>query len=247
MHRACPRGRTLRRVESRGRVQLGMTARAQMGYDVTRSLGFVQGTGDTMATRPDHICLFQAASQQHGYFTAAQARACGFTWDLLTDGNKTGRYIRVRRGLYRLRDYPSSPWEEVVAAWLAVGKDVAIISRESALDLLDLSDVTPNRVHLTVPRSKRHLPDLPGVAIHTTTRPLRPIDVTTREGIRLTSAARTILDAAEVGAGPEQVEMAVRQAISRGLATRQQLERDARERSHRVQHLVVGVLQEVTP
>jgi predicted transcriptional regulator of viral defense system len=122
----------------------------------------------------------------------------------------------VRRGLYRLRDYPSSPREEVVAAWLALGKENAVVSHASALDLLDLSHVIPDAVHLTVPRSRRHLPNLPGVAIHTTTRPLRPIDVVHREGARLTSAARTILDAAEAGTAPEQIERAVEQAIERG-------------------------------
>ena len=129
--------------------------------------------GDTLTPKPDHACLFARASEQHGYFTSAQARACGINWDLLTDATKRGRYLRVRRGLYRLRDYPSSSREEVVAAWLAVGKESAVVSHESALDLLGLSDVIPRKVHLTVPRSKRHLPDLPGVTIHTTTRPLR--------------------------------------------------------------------------
>ena len=44
-----------------------------------------------------------------------------------------------------------------MAAWLAVGKQNAVVSHESALDLLDLSDVSPDRVHLTVPRSRRGL------------------------------------------------------------------------------------------
>src|SRR5690242_4300023 len=112
---------------------------------------------DTTSPRPDHACLFATASEQHGYFTSAQARGCGFTRFLLARHAATGRFIRVRRGLYRLRDYPSSPREEVVAAWLAVGKDAAVVSHASALDLLGLSDVVPDLVHLTVPRSKRHL------------------------------------------------------------------------------------------
>ena len=198
--------------------------------------------GDMTVSGPDHVCLFAASSEHHGYFTAAQARDCGFTRFLLARHAGTGRFIRVRRGLYRLRDYPSSPREEVVAAWLAVGKDVAVVSHESALDLLGLSDVIPDAVHLTVPRSKRHLPDLPGVVIHTTTKPPGPKDVIVREGIRLTSAARTILDVAEAGTAPEQVELAIRQAIARGLVTRQQLEQDARRRSRRVLSLVQSAL-----
>ena len=194
--------------------------------------------GDVVRSGPDYSCVFETACEQGGYFSAAQARVCGFRQNLLTYITQQGKFIRIRRGLYRLRDYPSSPREEVMAAWLALGKEKAVVSHDSALDLLDLSDVIPDAVHLTVPRSTRHLPTLRGVKIHTTTRPLRPTDVVVREGVRLTSAARTILDAAQAGTAPEQIEMAVVQALDRGLATRRELEEDAVRRSRRVRQLV---------
>jgi predicted transcriptional regulator of viral defense system len=200
--------------------------------------------GDTIRSVAAWECLFAQASEQHGHFTRRQAQACGFGTDLLTYHARRGRFIRVHRGVYRLRDYPSSPREEVVAAWLALGKEVAVVSHESALDLLGLSDVIPTSIHLTVPRAKRNLPDLAGVTIHTTTRPLRAGDVTVREGVRLTSAARTILDAAQIGTAPEQVQLAVVQAIARGLVTRQQLDAGASERSRRVRCLIAGALPE---
>jgi predicted transcriptional regulator of viral defense system len=207
------------------------------------TLDKVQGRHDTMPEKPNHQCLFDRASEQHGYFTSAQARACGFNWDHLTNATQRGRYIRIRRGLYRLRDYPTFPREEVAAAWLAIGKDIAVVSHDSALDLHDLSDVIPNSVHLTVPRSRRYAPKLPGITIHTTTKPFNSLDLVTRDGIRVTSAGRTILDAAESGTGPEQIEMAIHQAIDRGLITRNQLIQDARDRSRRVADLVAGALQ----
>src|SRR5947209_2538283 len=129
---------------------------------------------------PDHLGLFEVASGQAGYFAAEQAQRCGFSRPLLAHHAKTGRFIRVRHGLYRLRAYPSSPREHVLAAWLAVGKEIAVVSHESALDLLDLSDVIPNAVHLTVPRSRRSFPSLPGVKIHTSSRRLRPSDLAYR-------------------------------------------------------------------
>ncbi len=194
---------------------------------------------------PDHGCLFDYASGQHGFFTSTQARACGFNWNILTYHARTGRFRRIRRGLYRLRDYPSFYRDEVVAAWIAAGKDWAVVSHESALDLLELSDVVPHKVHITVPRSKRHHPDLPGVKMHTTSRPLRPVDVHTYEGVRLTSATRSILDAAEAGTAPEQIEMAVREAVERGLTTRPRLKEDASERNRRVRRLTAGALDQV--
>lgn len=150
----------------------------------------------------------------------------------------------MRRGLYRLAEYPASPREEVLAAWLAVGKDDAIVSHESALDILDLSDVVPERVHLTVPRSRRYRTAGPGVAIHTTNRPLPPSDVVTRGGMRVTSPARSIIDAAEAGTGPEQVTAAARQAVERGLATPAQLRAAASGRGSRVERLIDSALEE---
>ncbi len=195
------------------------------------------------ATRPDRLCLFHVASEQAGYFTAEQARGCGYSRALLSHHARSGRFSRVRHGLYRLREYPSSPREHVVAAWLAVGKDLAVVSHESALDLLGLSDLIPDAVHLTVPRSRRSLPSMWGVKVHTTERPIGPDERWQREGIVITSPTRSILDAAEKGADPGQIELAVVQAVERGLATAPGLRRAASDRSRRVAELIEGALQ----
>ncbi len=108
------------------------------------------------------------------------------------------------------------PYEAVRAAWLAAGKDGAVVSHESAIDLLDFSDVIPDAAHLTVPRSRRNLPSLPGVKIHTTVRPPQPRDLTYRDGMVVTSAIRTGLDAAEAGTAPKQIEPTGAQAAERG-------------------------------
>lgn len=200
---------------------------------------------DASPRGPDHTCLFGVASTQHGYFTAAQARACGFSTDLLTHHARAGRFLRASRGVYRLRDYPSSPHEQVVAAWLALGRETAVLSHQSALALHDLSDVIPDAVHITVPRARRYLPALPGVRLHTSTRPLAAGDVVEREGIHVTAPARTILDAAEAGVGPEQVHMAVRQALRRGLLLPDHLRAAARDRSRRVRALVDSALEQI--
>lgn len=194
--------------------------------------------------QPDHQKLFQIASEQGGYFTATQARSCGFSWALLTHHSKSGRFLRVRRGLYRFREYPSSPREDVLAAWLGVGANMAVVSHESALDLHELSDVIPEVVHLTVPRSKRYRPASAGIAIHTTTRPFAPADTTVRDGIRVTSVARSIVDAAEAGTAPEQIVAATAQAIHRGLTTKRELLSLSRGRGARVERLIEQGLEQ---
>jgi predicted transcriptional regulator of viral defense system len=189
------------------------------------------------ATRPDHERLFAIATEQAGYFTTAQARDCGFSSPLLTHHAKSGRFVRVARGLYRFRDYPTSPREELLAAWLRLAP-WAVVSHESALELLGLSDIIPNLIHLSVPRARRKLARRSGVALHTTTRPLDGVDVAVRDGMRLTGPARTIADVAEAGLAPEQVIRAAAQAIDRGLTTPSRLREAVMGRGRRVEQLV---------
>jgi predicted transcriptional regulator of viral defense system len=133
--------------------------------------------------------------------------------------------------------YPSSPREDVIAAWLATGKE-AVVSHESALDMLGLSDVVPNVVDLTVPRARRYRSASQRVAIHTTTRPLGKSDIVIRDGIRLTAPVRSIVDAAEAGTAPEQILAAVDHALDRGMATESKLVAAAKARGGRVERLV---------
>jgi hypothetical protein len=84
-----------------------------------------------------------------------------------------------------------------------------------------------------------------GVKIHTTERPIGSGDLWEREGITITSPTRSILDAAETGADPEQIELAVVQAIKRGLATSDELRHAASGRSRRVAELIDGAIDKI--
>lgn len=201
---------------------------------------------DTNTGRPDHDRLFEIASEQGGYFIAAQARRCGFSWALLAYHSKRGRFLRIRQGLYRLRDYPSSPREDVMAAWLTTGPDVAAVTHESALDLHGLSSVVPEAVHLTVPRSRRYRLASPGVVLHTSIRSFGAGDLTVVDGIRVTSPVRSIVDAAEGGTAPEQIMVAVRQALERGMTTENQLLDVARQAGGRVARLIQEAIEQAS-
>jgi hypothetical protein len=93
-------------------------------------------------------------------------------------------------------------------------------------------------VHLLVDRDDRGIRRLRGVTLHTTTKALGPSEVVSREGIRVTAPVRPILDAAGAGTAPEQIEMAVRQALNEGLATRRSLLARADRRGDRVAELI---------
>jgi predicted transcriptional regulator of viral defense system len=177
-------------------------------------------------------------------FTARQARERGYSAQLLAHHARTGRFARVRRGLYRLSDYPTGEHEEIRAAWLTVGVERAIVSHESALVLHQLSDVLPNTVHLLVSREHRGIRAPAGVTLHTTTTPIPDDEITTRNGIRVSTPSRAILDAASSGTAPEQIQMATRQALAEGRTTPSQLAGQAERHSGQVAALIRRTIQE---
>lgn len=187
----------------------------------------------------DHDLLYSVAQSQAGYFTVGQASDAGMDRSTLSyHARPGGRYERIGRGVYRLRHFPTSPHEHVVAGWLPLRNAGAVVSHESALELYDLSDVIPDAVHLSVPRSQRGQRPRTGVRIHTTARALEPTEVRDAAGVRATSPERTLVDCLEDGAAPEQMELAFRQALSRGLTTSRRLIEAAATRSARTRELV---------
>lgn len=197
-----------------------------------------------MSDRIDHDGLYRIAESQAGYFTAEQALETGMDRStLFHHARPGGRYERVRRGLYRLRHFPSSPHEHVVAAWLDLPAP-AVVSHESALELYELSDVIPNAVHITMPRAKRGHRPRPGVQFHMLEHPPGPNETRQVGGVVATSPERTIVDALEAGTQPEQIELAVRQALERGLTTPRRVCTAAADRVNRVKSFIDRLLSE---
>jgi predicted transcriptional regulator of viral defense system len=182
----------------------------------------------------DLLGLQAEAYQQGGYFTAEQARGHGVSRQLLDHHVRAGRFERVRRGLYRLSGFPTGEHDDIREEWLAIGPDKAVVSHQSALVLHDLSDNIPNAVHVLMPRRHRGLRRRAGVVVHTTNDDDQ-IPTVLRDGIAVTTPARSIVDAADQ-LQPEQLDMAVRQALRRGLLTRRQLEEEA---ARRMRHTVI--------
>ncbi len=187
--------------------------------------------------RPDHAGLYRTAEQQAGYFTARQAAQAHFSWERLSAGASAGRFLRVGRGIYRLAQFPSSPFEDLVVAWLKCGPR-SVISHESALAIYDLSDVIPGRIHVTVPRtaSRRRK----GIGQHTNR--LDPDDVKKREGLPVTSVPRTIADALASGLAEEHARQAIEEALERGLTDRAALLAEAGRKGGRVARVIERAL-----
>jgi predicted transcriptional regulator of viral defense system len=122
----------------------------------------------------------------------------------------------------------------------------AVVSHESALVLHEFSDVLPNTVHLLVSREHRGIRPPAGVTLHTATTAIPESEITTRNGIRVSTPSRAILDAAASGTAPEQIQMAIRQALQEGRTTPDQLAEHAERNGSQVGALVKHATQEAT-
>lgn len=211
----------------------------------TLKMGRVRRLGDIIPhmSDVDHDLLYRLAEGQAGYFTAGQAVEAGMDRSTLHHHARPGgRYERVRRGLYRLRHFPTSPYEHVVAAWLPLQQAGTVVSHASALELYELSDVITDAVHVSVPRAMRGQRPRAGVRIHTHAE---PVEVRTMAGVPVTSPERGVVDTLEDGAQPEQIELAIRQALDRGLTTANRLRTAAANRSAHVRVLVNDAIRQV--
>lgn len=161
--------------------------------------------------------LYDIAETQAGYFTTAQAAAAGVSRQALRHHLLTGSIERLTRGVYRLRRYPPSRFEDLAAAVLAVGDDAAV-SHETALAVYDLAGAMPAHIHVTVPRRVRTR--RPGVVVHVAALPAG--ERTVREAVPVTTAERTLCDVV-AHSDPDMVRSAAREALERGLTTRRRL------------------------
>ena len=177
-----------------------------------------------MAYTDTRRALLSVAAGQGGYFTARQALSVGYAYPEQHYHVAHGNWQRVGRGVFRLRDYPLPEREDLIVVSLLshdrIGQPRATVSHETALALYDISDVNPARIHLTAPSGfRRQLP--PGVILHYAT--LQPIDWDEREGFRVTTPLRTLLDVAEHPASWPYLDAAIRDALHRGLVRGQKV------------------------
>ncbi|HEX5548914.1 MAG TPA: type IV toxin-antitoxin system AbiEi family antitoxin domain-containing protein [Ktedonobacterales bacterium] len=165
------------------------------------------------------------AAQQVGYFTAHQALGAGYSYPRHHYHVQTGAWERITRGIYRLHDYPLPEREDLIVLSLMshnrAGQPEAVFSHETALALHGLGDANPARIHITVPpHFRRKLPT--GVVVHRGDVPSG--DWEERDGYRVTTPLRTLIDIAGDSASWPYLEAAVRDALHRGMVRRGQLQ-----------------------
>jgi predicted transcriptional regulator of viral defense system len=163
------------------------------------------------------------AVEQHGFVTTEDGRSVGVSPAALRAMAHRGDAERVAHGVYRLSLLPHSSWDELMRATLWP-RGLGVISHDSALDLWDVCDVSPARIHVTVPASARVRRQIPaGYTVHV--RGLGVQDVTRIEGVPVVTLKRAILDGVDRHLDGRLID----QALDAGRATGQLSERDLDE------------------
>ena len=139
-----------------------------------------------------HESINLIAADQRGLFSAAQARGVGVSQAQLSRAEKAGRFRRVRRGVYAVAGVPSSPWEVIVGAALAVGPD-CVVSHESAACVHGFEFAEFGLPELTLRHGANSC--LAGVIVHHS-RDLSAQDIVRKRGVLVTSPCRTLVDLA---------------------------------------------------
>lgn len=135
--------------------------------------------------RIDHLL-----AEQRGLITRKQALSRGLSRQTIETRLRTGAWIRIQRGLFAVRGTPMDFPQRTRAALLAAG-DAFAASHETAAYLLGLVKRPPSRIEITTSLTRHH--ETPGVTVHRSGK-WHEYDLTERDAIPVTSAARTIVD-----------------------------------------------------
>jgi len=154
------------------------------------------GTGAVRPTALRHSAATEAildlAATQHGVVTRAQLLAAGVTLATLNRRIACKLLVPLHRGVYAV-GLPVSEQGRAMAALLACGVDAAVSHQTAAaLRKFAPADNTDSPVHVILSSGDRRRP---GIRIHWI-RDIRPDEITTVDGIRQTTPARTLLDLA---------------------------------------------------
>lgn len=132
--------------------------------------------------------MLHLAMRQHGLITRRQAMGAGLTADAIRHRTKSGTWVRVHPGVYRLAAAPTT-WEQRVLAACFLADGVA--SHRTAGVLWGIGSLRRGAPEVTIPRRRRIR--LSGVRVHQSTQADR-FDTHTVNAIPTTGVGRTLVD-----------------------------------------------------
>ena len=164
--------------------------------------------------------IARLAATQDGLFSQRQVVAAGGDYELIRNRRRSGRWLRVVRGVYR---FPGSALDarQLARAAVLAGPDGAVASHRTAAALWEIPGFRPGPVECLVPAPRSHRSRL-SRAHNTNALPAH--HVVTLGTIAVTTPARTLFDLAG-RLHPVRVGRAVDNALSMRLTSAPQLHR----------------------
>jgi very-short-patch-repair endonuclease len=158
--------------------------------------------------------LAETAARAHGVFTLAQARKAGLTHRQI-DLRVRNEWVPIHDGVFRASGAPVTWRGDLLAATFAAGEGSAI-SHRSLAALHEVPGGRDDLVELSCLRWKRTIK--PGLVVHERRR-LDERDLTTLEGIPVTTSERLVIDLAWCFPRPRYLEYVVHAARRKRLIT----------------------------
>ncbi|MEV3964837.1 hypothetical protein AB0M34_28775 [Nocardia sp. NPDC050193] len=185
--------------------------------------------------------LWELATRQRGYFTAAQAREAGYSYQAQQHHKMHGNWRLIDRGIYRFREYNALPGQDTdhLVRWTLWSGGKAVVSHVTALAVHDLGIASPAEIHLTVEAGFRRKEE--AVVLHRAD--LLPYEIEQHEGFRVTTPIRAVLETAQAGMDQDVVDSAVAELLDRGLSSRRRLLHGAQEIGPRAELAIERALQ----
>jgi predicted transcriptional regulator of viral defense system len=184
-----------------------------------------------------------AASEQWGLMTTAQASRIGVSAQVMARWAREGAMTRLVHGVYKVAGSPYDPRDDLRAAWLmldpkrtateriAAAELDLVISHRSAAQLHNLGDLDADVYEFTVVgRRQSRRTD---VRIHTRATAIPPASWTLVGGLPVTTVLTTIVDLAAVQTDGGHLGGIVRDALATAVVNLDNLSEGLRPYAHR--------------
>lgn len=174
---------------------------------------------------PGHVytALVDLANESNGFIRPDQARKLGIDPINLVRMEQRGQLERRGNGLYRFPLVQAGPLDAYMEATLWPRGIQGVLSHETALELYELSDVHPRRIHITLPRNYRVRRETPGsYRIHHEDLP--PPEIGRFEAIPIVTPQHAIRQAHHAKLGPALLAQAIDEGERNGRLTGRQAE-----------------------
>jgi Transcriptional regulator, AbiEi antitoxin len=171
--------------------------------------------------------LRDLARHQYGVISRGQAIRTGLTVDMIKFRVRSGRWRQIHPGVYATFTGLPGRHAQLWAAVLSAGPG-AVLSHETAAELLKLTDRAADAIHVTVPRP-RHVAAVSEVSIH---RSARAVDATLGySNPPRTRVEETVLDLTQTAATFDDVCGWVTRAFARDLTDEARMRAAMRRRT----------------